>query len=636
MSIVKPDANNKLAAPRKTYEWEREKTRVEERRKFRYRIQRFFTWWRLLIIVVVAAMLLDASVMRGIIGFLDNSAKILIQTFSIDLTNLTQTLIRLLIGITIAIGQFALIFWFLGNARTYVIMPGGTSEGISFKDYRGQPELLEQAQQVVKLLRGVRVFEESGGEPLNGLLLEGPPGTGKTWLAKAISTEAGVPFFYIDASSLNSMFVGIAPMKVMNLYRKARNAAKDYGAAIIFIDEIDAIGSRAGVATTGQRDSRDSFVESPDRLPIMFGMGGNNGLVSTLLVEMDGFSSEHGFWVRQRAWFYKYLLGRKPPKPQRRLLTIGATNRMTSLDPALLRAGRFDKKIRVDAPDLEGRRDIFDYYLTKFKHDETLDSLILASETPYYTPADIKHLINEALRYSMFDGRDYVTMNDVRQAQPEHEYGLRQPIKNMTKEDKYRLAAHEAGHALAIRLFRPTYRIARITIIAQGGAHGYVLSFPAIEEFDVIGTFEGLMNHLRVAVGGRAGELEFVGEHAQSLGVGVGWGDGSDFGSIRAILWQMANAGMFGPLGVNYGGELTEEMENTFRSVLEEVRLSFRIHKEMGEALIKLLLEKEEIFADEVEKFFDQYGLYTPKIDLNPYKDKEMQTIAGGKSNDER
>lgn len=604
MGLIKPE--DKAISTEVRHSWEAEETLVQQRRRLRYRIQRIFSWQRILLVTVIAVLLLDANVMTWL------------------LTSALPYVIRLVSVIAFAIGQFALIFWFLGRARTYTIWPGTATEGVTFNDYRGQPELLEQAQQIVKLLRGVRVFEEAGGEPLNGLLLEGPPGTGKTLLAKAISTEAGVPFFYLDGSSLTSMFMGIAPLKVMNLYRKARNAAKDYGAAIIFIDEIDAVGARSGMA--GGATPRAEMSElSRNRLPMFMGMGSQTGLLSTLLVEMDGFSLEHGWWARQRTWFYKTFLGRKPPKPPKRILTIGATNRIQALDAALLRAGRFDKKVRVDAPDLEGRRDIFNYYLSKIDHDETLDALILASETPYYTPADIKHLLNEALRYALFDGRTRINIGDVRQAQPEHEFGLRSPIKNLSKEDEYRLAAHESGHALAIRLFMPNHRIARITIIRQGGAHGYVLHYPALEEYDYLSTFETLTNNLRVAIGGKAAEMEFAGEDSQSLGVGIGWGDRSDFGRIREALWRMANAGMFGPLGANLNGtnyspEMTEAMEDMFRMVLDEVRIAFRLHKAMGDALIKLLIEKKELFADEVEAFFDQYGLYTPKVDLDPYR----------------
>ena len=521
--------------------------------------------------------------------------------------------------------QFVAMFWFLGRARMYTIWPG--AEGVSFRDYRGQPEILDQAKQVVQLLRGVRVFEEAGGEPLNGLLLEGPPGTGKTWLAQAISTEAGVPFFYVDASSMNSMFMGIAPLKVANLYRKARKASKEYGASVVFIDEIDAIGSRSGVAET----TRDSGI-----LPMMMGGmgGGGSGLLSTLLIEMSGFSLEHGWMARKRTWFYRTFLRRNPPKPRRRLLTIGATNRIQALDPALLRPGRFDKKIRIDAPDLEGRRDIIEYYLSKMAHDESVDPVILASETPFYTPADLKYLLNEALRYAFFDGRTYMTIKDVRQAQPEHEYGVRTPIKNMKEEDRYRLAAHESGHAIAVRLFMPAFRIARITIIRQGGAHGYVKFYPANEEYDyALSTFDQLMNRLRVAVGGKAGEMEFCGEGFQTLGVGVGWGDGSDFGQIRAVLYQMANAGMFGPLGTSMGDadgfnpsrEMREAMEETFRTVLDEVRMAFRLHREMGEALIALLMAKQELHAEEIEAFFDQYGLATP----HPALERAAASAAG-------
>jgi cell division protease FtsH len=600
--------------PRRRYSWESETTLVQERNTLPRRIGRFIggAWLWVLILSIVFWALSDEQAMATVLVPL-------------------QFALQLMFAASFILIQFVAMFFFLGRARMYTIWPG--AEGVSFDDYRGQPELLDQAKQIVKLLRGVRAFEEAGGEPLNGLLLEGPPGTGKTWLAQAISTEAGVPFFYVDASGLGSMFMGIAPMKVMNLYRKARKAAKEYGAAIIFIDEVDAVGARPGVAT-GQTTG-GAGAASPEGIThngiMMGGMGGGGGmgLLSTLLTEMSGFSQEHGFWARKRTWWYKNVLRRNPPKPNKRVLTIGATNRISALDSALLRPGRFDKKIRIDAPDLQGRKDIIEYYLSKMAHDDTIDPLTLASETPFYTPADMKYLLNEALRYALFDDRTYMTMRDIRMAQPEHEMGIRQPIKALASEDRYRLAAHEASHAIAIRIYRPNYRIARITIIRQGGAHGYVLAYPALEEdqFDYIRTYDQLMNALRVAVGGKAGEIEFCGENAQTLGVGIGFGDGSDFGTIRAVLWQMANAGMFGVMGGNFSGtnyspDMAQAMEETLREVLDEVRMVLRLHHDMGEALIQLLLKKSELMADEVEAFFDQYGLHTPKVDLEPYKDE--------------
>jgi cell division protease FtsH len=617
MSITTP-APQLPDQPRRRFSWEDEETLVQRRNRLPNRIWRFIrgTWLWALVLTVAIIALLDPLVMRTILGALG-------------------VIFQFMFAAAFIMIQFIAMFYFLGRARMYTIWPG--AEGISFDDYRGQPELLDQAKQIVKLVRGVRAFEEAGGEPLNGLLLEGPPGTGKTWLAQAISTEAGVPFFYVDASGLGSMFFGIAPLKVMNLYRKARTAAKEYGAAIIFIDEIDAVGARPGVQGTGTRTGDSADTQRSTRLPIMMGgmggMGGGMGLLSTLLTEMSGFSQEHGFWAKRRTWFYKTFLRRNPPKPNKRVLTIGATNRIGALDAALLRPGRFDKKIRVDAPDLEGRRDIITYYLSKMSHDESIDPLVLASETPYYTPADLKYLLNEALRYALFDDRTYMTIRDIRMAQPEHEYGLRSPIKNLTREDEYRLAAHEAGHAVAIRLYTPKYRISRITIIRQGGAHGYVQSYPANEESDfsyATTTYDMLMNRLRVSIGGKAGEMEFVGVHAQTLGVGIGFGDFSDFGQIRARLWQMANAGMFGHMGANLEGtnypkEIRDAMEETLNMVLAEVRSDFRVHRAMAEALINLLMQKKELMSDEVEAFFDQYGLYTPKVELHP--DNNIVTI---------
>jgi cell division protease FtsH len=615
MSIVKNNGTESRLSTH-VYEWHADETLVQERQKLRYRIGRLLGPWRIALLVFTLLILLDANFARFFLQMLNGFNQALGQ-FQLSAEFIAQFVIGAVISLTIGIGQFAFLFWFLGRPRMYIIWPGTTSEGVSFKDYRGQPELLDQAKQIVKLLRGVRVFEESGGEPLNGLLLEGPPGTGKTWLAKAISTEANVPFFYLDASSLQSMFFGISPLMVSNLYRRARNAAKDYGAAIIFIDEIDAVGARGGVSTPGGRNSMEPEEPVPlnrNRMPIMYGMGGDMGILSTLLVEMSGFSLEHGFWARQKRWFYKTFLRRKPPKPQKRILTIGATNRIGALDPALLRPGRFDKKITVDAPDMEGRRDIFEYYLSKMSHDDSMDPLILAAETAYYTPADIKYLLNESLRYAVFAGRTYVVYEDFRMAQPEHEMGLRSPLKNQSLEDKYSTSAHEAGHAVAIRIYRPHYRISRITVLRQGGAYGHVSYYPAVEEYEYTQTYDSLLNRLRVAVAGKAAEMEFCGEGGQTLGVG------GDFQHIRAVLNAMASSGMFGTLGISQpeSDKVRKMKEEVFVMALSEVRMMLRLHRPMVEALIQQLMEKSELLAREVEAFFDEYGLYTPKIALNP------------------
>jgi cell division protease FtsH len=499
------------------------------------------------------------------------------------------------------------------------VMPG--AEGVNFDDYRGQPELLEQAQQVVTLLRGVKAFENAGGEPLNGLLLEGPPGTGKTWLAQAISTEAGVPFFYVDTSSLQGMFMGTSTLKVSGMYRKARRAAKEYGAAVIFLDEIDSVGARGGVSSVGDNGRSGGM---------WGGMGsGGMGILSTLLIEMSGFGQEHGWRSRLRTWYYKTILRRSPPRVQKRVLTIGATNRIHALDPALLRPGRFDKKIRVDLPDMQGRYDIIQYYLTKVAHDETMDPAILATETPGYTPADIKYLLNEALRCAIFDGRTHVTYADFRRAQPEHEMGLRSPLKHLSKEARTRMAYYIAGKSVAVRLFLPENRIARISIVRQGYIFAHISHYPARESYTGLRTKEQHYNRLKTFLAGRAAEIEFAGIENQSLAMTVPTSvktGMSDYEHFRALLEYMVSAGMFETLG---GGETWQVslmgigkawtpdqrrvMEEVYQATMKETREALRENANIVHELAKLLLEKDELLAEEIREFFDQYGLYTPE-----------------------
>ena len=600
MSVIKHAPNQPYVETQGKFDWESDETLVDRRNRLPNRIWRLIrqTWLWVLLIALVLAALFNADVMTAVITI----GGVALQ-------------VGLLIGIFIF--QFVLIFWFLARSRMYTIMPG--AEGIGFEDYRGQPEILEQAQQIVTLLRGVTAFEGSGGEPLNGLLLEGPPGTGKTWLAQAISTEAGVPFYYVDTSSLQGMFMGTGAMKVSGMYNKARRAAKEYGAAVVFLDEIDSVGARGGVSAVGGGTAAGGG----------FMGGGGMGILSTMLIEMSGFSLEHGWRARMRTRFYKYILRRPAPKPEKRVLTIGATNRMNALDPALLRPGRFDKKLRIDAPDTEGRREIFEYYLSKMAHDDSMDPLVLATETPDYTPADIKYLLNETLRYALFAGRRYMTYRDFELAKPEHETGLRTPIKHISKDAKERLAFYQVGRAVAVRLFLPEHRIVRVTIIRQGLAFGHVAHFPARDAYQGMQTLDEYMNRLRAYAAGRAAEIEFFGIENQSMSVladmGGPQGKG-DFVRIRRMLHAMARAGMFGPLGgslsVNMSmfgvtmavsPEMAEAMEEVFQRIMKETRTALREHEPMVRALVALLMEKEELLADDVEAFFDQYGLFTPK-----------------------
>ncbi|MBI1278732.1 MAG: AAA family ATPase [Anaerolineaceae bacterium] len=594
MKNIKNAPNQPYINTKGQWNWEDEDTLVDRHNTLSNRVGRFLRsgWiWKTVLTVFIIGLLIP-SVMR---------------------------LLLTILGVTISVGvfmmtivvQFVAIFWFLSKSRTYEIMPG--TEGVSFDDYKGQPELLEQARQIVTLLRGVGTFEKAGGEPLTGVLLEGPPGTGKTWLAKAISTEAGVPFYYVDTSSLQGMFMGTSSLKVINMFGKARKAAKMYGAAVIFLDEIDTVGSRGGVSSTqGQSTGGNPLA----------GMGGEMGLLSTLLVQMDGFNAEHGWRATWKARFYKWFLRRKVPKPERRVLVIGATNRVASLDPALLRPGRFDKKLRVDPPDMQGRIEIFKYYLTKMAHDDSMIPAVLATETPGYTPADIKYLLNESLRYALFAGRSYITYDDFRIAQPEHHMGMRAPIKHMSPEAKRRLAYYQAGYATAIRLFMPHHRIARVTIIRQGQLYGHVSHYPAQDTYQGMWSKVQMESNLKVLVAGKAAEIEFLGAPNQTVMVD------RHLSAVKNILNAMAMAGILGPLGGTVGRiqetilgpqlslgaskEMQEAMEAEFQKQLKECREALRANANIVNSLADRLLEKGEINANEVRAFFDEYDLHTP------------------------
>lgn len=515
---------------------------------------------------------------------------------------------QLLFAILFMVVQFGALFWFISRTRTVVIKPGDT-KAVTFDDYWGQPALLKLVKQWISLLSERDAFVKMGGEYINGLMLTGEPGTGKTLLAKAMAGEAGIAFMSVEGSGFRGMFWGMDTLKMMSFVRKARKLARDYGACIAYIDEIDAVGtSRSGVMG-GQGMMGGGM------------MGGMmmNGALTRLLYEMDGMS-ETTFSERLQARIYR-LLGKEPPKRDWHVLFMGSTNRPDVLDPALLRPGRFDQVIKVDRPDRAGRREIVKGYISKIKHDpEQIDIEGIVSDTPRATPAQIMSAITkDSVRRALFSERDYVIQDDIDQAIQEQLVGMANPIHEMDPLQLQQIAYHEAGHAVVQHYMMPDQRISRVSIVRRSsGALGYVLPVDTVEIYGQ--PLRRIAADIMVSLAGHLCVKIFMGEF---------WtGAYSDYRNVRNNFRHLAMLGFFGPPVAELGLDVKElrftdeRVENVWLQLEEQVERLLIEHADEVEALVEALLEKKDINNREVLSLLGKNSLQ-----LAQEQGKEMESV---------
>jgi cell division protease FtsH len=540
---------------------------------------------RLLILLGIVALVLFfygiRNVFEGFVAFLGSMPALVIQ---------------LLFLLVAGIAQFAGLMWFLSRPRTYTVTPDSPQIGLTFENYRGQPDLLEHAKSTVRILRGVQRFVELGGEVPRGMLLSGKPGTGKTFLAGVIAAEANLPFIYVDASSLSSMWFGVDALIVMSLFRRARGLARRYriagtpGACILFIDELDSIGmSRSGVQGAGQQMMMGG----------MMGMG-RFGL-NAMLNQMDSLGQHvEDRWKHKMLRWLGVVRGPVPPKPV--VFVIGATNRPDVLDPALVRPGRLDRRLNVYEPDAPGRKDIIEHYLAQKAHDQDIDVKMMVADSIGWTPIELKTIINEALIIAHDQGRESLNYRDWLQARDTRQLGLKQPISSMSDKDKRTIAYHEAGHAVAARYLNLEDRIQKASIIRMGDALGVVQWSPKEERYQL--HQQEMEQRIMVALGSRAVEELYLGtktanaSHDLQSATGAAMAYVGTFGMGPTLLAiPQSPMGGTSPQVLRLADHLLDTLYADTKRLMREKE--YAVH-----AVANALLAKGELIGPELEEIF--------------------------------
>lgn len=446
---------------------------------------------------------------------------------------------------------------------------------VRFSDVIGIDEAKEESWEVVQLIKDHARLKKIGGKILRGILMVGPPGCGKTYLAKAIATEAGLPFLSMAASEFVEIFVGVGASRVRQLFSKAKALAYGFGGCIVFIDELDAMGR--------------------NRVFNQFGGGSEtNSTQNQLLVEMDGLTGK-----------------------EENVIVIGATNAAEDvLDPALLRPGRFDRKVYITKPGLDGREAIFKYYLSKVKYEASIDAKRLARKAVGKTPAEIENIVKEAALIATRNGKDVIGLKDLSESIERIELGVKNRIK-MTEREKEMTSYHETGHLIVGYLIHPRNDVFKASIIPRKGTLG-VVHPQAVEEW-FSQDREVLLADIKSYLAGYVAEKIKYG--VTTTGVA------HDFKGAMLIahnmVWRlgMGPSGLVGDYTAMPENEISEETKNRLnadtdkiiKECLKDVEDLLRKEIDLFERFAHELLVKQELEYDEIEAIFAEYGKANPR-----------------------
>jgi cell division protease FtsH len=530
--------------------------------------------------VIVVSVVIYVLIRLAILGLMS------LESFYRKLTIATMPVQLLMVSLNAIIFVYMYMIFMKGgfsklNSKMQI---HGELVNVKWNDVIGMENVKAEAKEVVELIKDRARVKKIGGKILRGILMMGPPGCGKTYLAKAIATETGLPFISMSGSEFVEIFVGVGAARVRALFKKARELAYGNGGCIIFIDELDAIARKRVFSVFGGTEE-------------------TNSTQNQLLAEMDGLQEKE-----DKAG---------EPNPEMNVIVIGATNAPEdTIDRAILRPGRMDRKLYIDLPNLEDREKLFAFYLGKMTYDPSIDIGRLARKAVYKSPADIENIAKEAALISTRDKRDKIMLSDISEAMERIELGMKHKL-NMSPVEKEKTAYHEAGHLIILYIMHPTDDVFKASIIPRRGTLGVVHHQPREEIYTHDKPWH--MAEIKAALAGYVAEKIKFG--TTSSGVAM------DFKQAMAIahnmVWRygMSEKSYLGDFTIipenqiseNVKQELNAETSKIMQQCVKDVEDLLTKERQILDRFAKELLKREELDYDEIEAIFKEYGKFTPR-----------------------